>query len=451
MTSQAPVKTRGTFWRPDQPEPELYGELTYDQASGANLELHGTFGEPLPGEPRTIWGTTITGAPMTLFDAYFDGQTTVGNTASTTCRYMSYLAAIGNHYRATEEILARHARVAIEGLSHWARVPAGINATTEENGTSVIQFRQPRPFPLGTHDDITIAIESTVQEDWTFGRILIQYANLLTLTATTDKTFEKLNSIIGALQQFLALCTGTAHNLTGISLSLAPSPQPSVPMPARTVEIIQAHSIPSTTSSRRPPGAHLSSLGPDPGQYVTAFLQKHEALKPVCDLWHTTIVNPYLYLEHQFLSLAYAVEAGHGKLIRGEYMPKPEYRKNVYPILVSAIPSDLPEEFRDSLANRIKYHNNFELARRVRDVSERVTEIATPLGATSKDFASRIAAVRNKLAHDGTLPKGVSWDDMARMSDQLSIILRAVLLKEAGVPDDRVRTMLLTNQAHLTT
>jgi hypothetical protein len=78
----APTKTRGTFWSAEDPNAALDGELTYSQGSGANLELDGLLDEPLPGKPRTICGTTITGEFVTLFDAYFDGWTKMAPTLS---------------------------------------------------------------------------------------------------------------------------------------------------------------------------------------------------------------------------------------------------------------------------------------------------------------------------------------------------------------------------------
>jgi hypothetical protein len=290
-----------------------------------------------------------------------------------------------------------------------------------------------------------------VQDHWSFGRILIQHDTLLTLTAPTDQTFEKLHEVVRAFAHFLALSTGMAHDVNGMTLFPAVTPQIGVPPPSRTVQIIQAHSLPGPASPRRPPGAraHLAHLGPDSAHYVTTFLQRYTILKPVLDLWQATVANSHLYLEHSFLSLAYATETCHAALIGGQYMPKAEYLATVYPLLKAAIPATLEEEFRRSLAGRLRYHYGFELRRRVHDLCNRVATVATALHAANEEFATRVAAMRNTLAHDGTLPEGVSWEDVATISEKLGVILRAVLLTEADVPEDNVCQVVLAGRQNL--
>jgi hypothetical protein len=445
-TANEPVAIRGQFWRPEAEEPKLFGQLTYSQSVGAALELYGTFGEPWSTDPRNIWGTTIMGTPVTLFDVYLDNQSSGATTDDATSYYTSYTAAIGRHYLSTAEIKARQARIGIEQLNHWARLPGSLRPTRRGDGTTIIELLETKPLPLGSHGDIAIALEPIRQETWTFDRVVFQQDCILTFTSPKEEDFVAFDSMTLGFQQLLALCTGMPHNITGMWLEVPPIQDAMAP--TRGVQIVRKLSTFEPTAQRRGPRTYLATLMPEAASYVSTFYRNLNTVKSICDFWYATITNPHQYLEQHFLFLVFALETAHRTLIGGEYKPKEEFLKTIYPRLVDAIPQGVQQEFRDSMKNRLQYLHEFAFPRRVREICERVKEIAVPLKARGTGFARRVADVRNTLAHQGNLGD-VLPADVIKLSDQLSIIIQAVLLKEVGIAGEPLRILALTGRESL--
>ena len=448
-TETESTTSRGLFWRPEAEEPKLTGQLTYGTATGASLELYGSFGEPWSGDPRTIWGITVAGTAVTLFDAYLENQTSGFTTGDATCHYVSYVAALGGHYQSPEEITACHARISIERLNNWARLSGSLRPTRRSDGTTIIELHDTDPFPLGSHEDVAIALEPIRQESWTIGQVSIREDCILTFTSRQARSFTAFAKMASEFQQFLALCTGMLHNVTSFWLAAQPAAQ-GVVAPSRGVQVVQkVFGLDGVIRKRFPPGKYLASLMPGAAEYVSAFYRKLSTIKPACDLWYTTIAGPHLYLEQYFLVLAFALESAHRPLIGGQYMPKEEFLATLYKRLVDAIPTDgLEQQFRESIKNRLQYLNQLAFHRRVREICERVKEVAEPLKAAGTSFSRRVSEVRNTLVHDGTLGE-VSPEEVIKLSDRMSAVVQAVLLKEAGIADERLRTLVLTGKESL--
>src|SRR5207244_934273 len=106
-----------------------------------------------------------------------------------------------------------------------------------------------------------------------------------------------------------------------------------------------------------------------------------------------------IYLESYFLSLIQAIETFCRTVYGGAYVSRDSY-KRVESALVAAIPTDLPDDFRRSLRERIRYGYEYSLRKRLRDVLNGMeNETINLVCPDARTFADKIVNTRNYLTH----------------------------------------------------
>src|ERR1041385_746225 len=116
------IRIKGTWWSPDRPGQELQGELTYGPTGGAELDLIGHFFETsdnsaLP-RPFTVFGTTLRGRPVTLFDCRTRNLTT-HLPGGTSAHIASLFGVVGGHFVTPQEMRFCRVTARFTDLAEW--------------------------------------------------------------------------------------------------------------------------------------------------------------------------------------------------------------------------------------------------------------------------------------------------------------------------------------------
>lgn len=177
---------------------------------------------------------------------------------------------------------------------------------------------------------------------------------------------------------------------------------------------------------------HFSSLMND-------WFDKFDELEPVFSLFFSTHYNQSQYIQNEFLSLTRAIESYHRIQHGDQYLPEDEFEK-YYNELVEGIPEKYDSSFRDHLEYGVfKYANEYSLRKRLKILSDELEEITSVLPPNYRDEANDIADTRNTLTHRTPDTEGPEPDRLAYYCDVLNSLIEIILLKEIGIPDQKIR------------
>src|SRR5437773_3680392 len=152
------IRVKGTWWSPEQPGQRLPGELTYSSTGGAELDLFGHFFETSDDSalrrPFTVFGTTVRGRPVTLFDCRTRNLTT-HLPGGRSAQIRSNFGVVGGHFATRQEMRFCRVTARFTDLAEWA-ARTGIRVQRDLQG---IAHHQPRRF-LGINQQQTAQFPS---------------------------------------------------------------------------------------------------------------------------------------------------------------------------------------------------------------------------------------------------------------------------------------------------
>src|SRR5204863_4671651 len=114
---------QGFWWLPDAPETTLVGTISYAPAAGLKLDLVGSL-LALDKAPELwrafhVWGKTVRGKPVTLFNAHQSNlQTHMPGSPTSTVEAAQGI--IGGHYRSQKDVMIHTLEAEFDYLTEWA-------------------------------------------------------------------------------------------------------------------------------------------------------------------------------------------------------------------------------------------------------------------------------------------------------------------------------------------
>lgn len=146
----------------------------------------------------------------------------------------------------------------------------------------------------------------------------------------------------------------------------------------------------------------------------------------------------------EFLSWMQALEGLHRALCKGVYMDPAAYEA-VKETIVDAIPSEVSSAHRDALKSKIRYGNELSLAKRLKELAERLGEpIRLKIFGVGAKVPRTWIDTRNFYTHwDEALRENIlSGQEMMNSNLRLSLFLRCLYLNLVGVPDSALSAAL---------
>lgn len=438
---------KGTWWLPENPDRKLIGEISYSPVDGAELDLFEHFFDQLSTDRFTVWGITVKGKPVSLFDCH-TMNITMHMPGARLGKVSSNFGVVGGHYAFAEEMQFVEVTADLSHLFEWART-TGINVEPfkSDNKLHITQARLPDVY-LGRHGDLSVRLEFSSKFSPGYGRCeLTEYCHLR-VSSGELASYEKLEEVIHRIQHFIAL--GVARPV--YALSVKAFTQSAEEIEQQPVEIIRAISVTPTGKRLMPHELQfgLNDLQPDPSFYVQNFLDKHDQLKPVCDLYFSTIYHSDMFLRQRFLALAHAVEAYHRIFFGGQYQSTDEYANGLQKKLIAAIPDEIDRDFKASLKTKLQYLHEFSLRKRIRDICEQFADMLEPSLGNPIKFACSTSELRNRLTHAdseaGEQANPAEWKELWLKSEQLSLLLEVCLLHQLDFSEQKIRELLPRNR-----
>jgi hypothetical protein len=176
---------------------------------------------------------------------------------------------------------------------------------------------------------------------------------------------------------------------------------------------------------------------------LSKWFAYHKQLDAVLNLYFAVLFNPSLYINHQFLFLAQALEVYHNSNTSfvGYVQPTAEFRARRKQIVSSVSPED-----KEWLEEKLNHANQKTLAQRLSEILLKNKAEAEQFISDLQHFADLVKNTRNYYTHfDEELKgKGKVTDDieeMVRLASQMRTLLGICILKDleiTGAPITRL-------------
>lgn len=442
------VTEQGFWWLPDSPDKRLVGTVKYAPRAGLELDLVGSLlaieNGPTAWSGFDVWGNTVRGKAITLLRAHQSNLQT-HSAGWPTSTIESSRGIVGGHYRGGEDVLLHTLDSEFDFLAAWAGQSGVTQTHNSESHSSQITITPGESVPLGGSEGISIELVPSILQRHSRQSLTLEENCELRLRSGQDRPFPQFERLISSFRTLLTFAAGEAAHPGRM---IGKTGEKTAEIQGHTVW----HEVEIVRQIRVPPRARevhaedmlftLRDLQPDPVAMFERFLDVQQELKPVFELFFPTYFYPEMPPPQQFLNLAHAIEAFHRTTVGGEYQGEEEYSNGLKKRLQQAIPSDVSEDFRQSLNMKLKFLHQYSLRKRLRDVLRNFASLVVPYIPDQGEFIESVAEARNCLVHASIDRAVPDYIELWRLTQQLGLVLEIALLSRIGFEEDRVRSIV---------
>lgn len=448
---------KGYWWLPGKDAQKIYGILSFNDPKGkATLDLMGTLNSIKKMFSSTdiplIHGFSADGRQITLHKCTSPGGK-MAFPGFPTERYQVQRAFIGVHFNRIEDITFKTFSILYSNASDWVGI-SGIEQSfslTEPNDITLkYSPKKIADVEIDKNWRLEILHKAVVSPPKHFidqTEASIKEKVFFKVSASSEVSFEEFLKKIFLISNFLTLGVGRPIFPLAIEGTTSKAVfQIEQETKSETIHIffIMAES-PDLIKSRTWNEMFFAygHIMQDFERMIQKWFEKADLLNPVYDLYFGTLYNSSMYLHHEFLSLAQALESYHRRMHGGKYVEDQPYQP-IRQTLSSAIPSSLGEDFRESLKTKIKYGNEFSLKKRLREVVDKNSEFIQTLIVDPGEFIDQVANTRNYLTHytEELRPKAKKGYDLYVLGQKLKFLIEVCFLSELGLPSNVIQKRL---------
>lgn len=452
----------GIWWLPEDPDNTISGTLKFDPTRGSNLKLIGSFKENKDFNtflaPNIILGITSDGKRITLYKCRESGSQ-MGIPGFLSSFFVAQVIFVGHHFEREEDIVFDSLSLTYFHLEEWTRITGiKVSVITDSNSKFEeleISYIHPKDVKA-TIDDFHISIDFSLNLSGDrIKKCVLEQTTIIKIEPHKQIHFNHYRkNICYHIQNFLSLAIGEAvYPLTIKGKTEA------CKMKTTDNKIIY-NNISIFYSMKRSAGKSktlypddifflFEDISDDFEKYLNKWFAKSEILSPVYDLYFGTLYNPSMYLEHQFLSLIQALESYHRRVYGGKYLSDSDYIQ-IYEDLIKAIPKEIDNNFRESLKQKLRHHNEFSLRKRLNEILKICGDVISLLICDKKEFVNDLVDTRNFLVHyDRDLEKRVKKnEELLDIVLKMKFILQICFLIELGMPMNKMRDLISRNKGY---
>lgn len=364
---------------------------------------------------------------------------------------------IGHHFKREEDMKFNNIFVNYSNLYEWAGI-TGFKHKWEEDGGKLVEYEWKYSFPEVIENrldgfDINISY-------YFVGGILDNFelnpkqSTLIDIHADDSLSFLDFSrKILSYIQDFLSLGVGEAvrvRYMTGRSEE-AKTEHSNGKTIYNDIKIYYSTVVTESRKLRSDKMFFtLGDLDNSLEECLNNWFNKLEDLKPVYNLYFSTLYNPEMYLEQNFLNYAQALESYHRRMYGGTYMSNDGY-KSVYNILVDQIPDSVKKDHKQSLEKRIEYGNAFSLRKRLKEIFKIIgDDIITKLIENKTNFIKDVVKTRNYYTHYSKELEEQAPDTkkLLKLTQKLRFLVEICFLVELGLSTDKIKEIVDRDKKH---
>jgi len=451
MRTMKSLEMRGMWWLPESPKNALAGWLRFDPGSGARLELIGSYRgyEELNStfQPPLILGVTTDGKRVSL-NRCTETKTSLSMGGFLTSTFDAQMVLVGDHFTNQDELVFSKVGIQYDRLSEWSWLSGFKWSVTQDKATKKItKYAVEYSFP-DTHEvavgDLKIRFAPSFRTD---GHLVerhdLRQDLFIEIESPTPLGLEQyLNELFYHMQNYLSL---------GVGVPVYPVAAYGIPQRKEEAEAQpETASVQFFYSVRRAPGSERSihpsemlfsfrDIGDAYATSLNKWFDNTKLLKPVLDLYFSTVYAPHVYLDTRFLNIAEALESYHRRTRSGQYLENSK-AEAVRDALVSSLDEfKLDKRVRSTFVAKLAYINEFTLRRRLRDLLDSVKGMSLDMIPDEGEFVGRFTDTRNFLTHydESLKDKAAKGIQLYLLAEQGRSLLELFLLGELGLSKDQ--------------
>ncbi len=459
-------KLEGTWWLPDSPDNRISGTLRYDPKEGAHLELIGSFSldiglrsqSKVPNQ-TIILGSSVNGKAITLYKCY-EKSFKINFPGLPRSVFFANVIFIGYHFDTEEKILFDEIAISFSDLSSWVSISGFKNEVESfpDIGKHKLSFiyETPKDISLELGDtEIRITFRLDVQAH-RFSAINLTQKVFIVFKPTSAIDFlTYFDGMVKGFRDFLSFALGRATYFDDVigksKLNMTKLDDGKI---VQNEIRIYLRSTSLTESSRTFDAMDMmftyNDVADELGICLRNWFQKYPTLGPTYGLFLGSLYNPSIYLDHEFLSLAQALESYHRRTLGGKYISDETYLPQ-YNAFLDAIDSRTGPDFKESLKGKLTYLNEYSLSKRMKDLRIIFNEYISVILKPDDPFIADICNTRNYLTHyDERLSSlAKSGEDLYWLVEKMRAMLSICLLAEIEMPPDKIKSLLTRKNKHI--
>jgi hypothetical protein len=459
------LNLQGVWWDPSSPDLTVGGTLTFTNTAGAVLELLGSLSDENSltsasvFKPRFVHGISTSGKQITLYRCVETNRSFNSGSGLSTTRLAATFLFVGDHFAADTDLSFVRFAMKFDQFSNWAAV-SGFQMTIEQDPATnsmkrlEVGYEFPDPNAIIVND-LELRLSPTLKQNADLiSKYTLEQEMFWEARASSARQLESWLDDFYHLRNFISLGVGRPVYPVSIRATVSVEiPQGSKLERTHDVEVYYTTHNEYELEKLVDPSRMLFTLAnihPFYQEALTLWFQKADVLRPVYDLYFSTLYNPKLYLEGRFLSLAQALETYHRRMVGGTYLTETEYA-DLNAAFLSALDSfKIDADAKNAFRGKLQYLNEFSLRKRVRDVINSLGGGTLEFIPDPGRFASRIVDTRNYLTHYNPSLKAnaAEGETLFHLTELLRFLLELCLLRELGLPEELRAQIVADHQGY---
>ncbi|NPV39714.1 MAG: hypothetical protein HPY72_00010 [Anaerolineae bacterium] len=439
----------GSWWLPNNYRKRISGKLFIDDINGLCLELNGhlldsnilrqSFGVPLD----FINGKSINHNEITLKDSVLISF------SRNSSKYKVYACFSGITFNKLNDIRFNVVNVSFRHLNKWV-----MNHFFDDDMNTILSTKKAslglrlEPIDLGRISNFNLRIKinklSQVYKNEITG---FQYSSALEISTEKPRLFDEFLEISIKFSSFLSFATlqpALISEMDGV-IHHKRKKYNCVDILLRFREFEDSEDSSANYYGLIP----FQFIEEKISQVINKYFELVKTYDSVYDLYLSSIINPSTVIDNEFRNLVEGLEAYHRRRLPGKYVSNDDFRREVLPRLIEAIPCELDRSFKEKLSNSMEYMNEYSLRKRITELIRNLPkDLNLKIQKESgyrEDIIRNIVLIRNHFAHFDPEEKRYIPKDaisLQLLNEEMRLILEANILADLGIDVEYINKLI---------
>ncbi|WP_147376307.1 ApeA N-terminal domain 1-containing protein [Micromonospora radicis] len=439
----------GAFWLPEHSENVLSGHLSFNHEDGVRLSLVGDFSDhpfdDAQHHPRIVG---FIGNKRITLDNCDPGNSSRSAPGVRTQEYRIESLWLGHHFASDDELSFDFAVVTFDDLPIWVgKSIIEVHHKYEESrwaSTNAKLELIPSQVEECSNRRLTLGISASSGGDL-ITEFHMRSKPYLMIEHPNPTPHEDLLTEISRIQDLVTVCTDRPCGIRSLHFGREDTPERAINGRAfkapKQIEYRASQLNPARKEGVSPLKQHRMLLAFDEVgglPMISRWLRTAPTFNPVLGSLMSSRYRSKMYVENRFLNMTAAAESLHRLTGSGTKLNPQEFaRRSEKAINGMATPDE-----QEWLKSILRYANEPSLGSRLRNLFKDAKPALNGLIKDHGKWSMAVAGMRNRLTHLDDMG-GLQFDSSAIywLSESVYDLTRVALLKEAGLPLERLRAL----------
>lgn len=417
----------GEWWLPSNPDKRARGKLSFNQASGAILDLEEGFAE----HSKIICGVSLpVGRKITLQDCI---PLSLVGLPGIPYKVFAHRVFLGAHFSQDSDIKFNSLHCQMSNLYEWLS-KSGVKVEGAAGKKVVIEYNRPESISVSVNPELSVSIDfrnsfsSNVN-----GQIGLEEHAFASFYPKEARNLDEYFRWMQHFRNFLCLATQIVvfpKEIYGVVSDELPY-----------VEVLYQLDAPINTKANTFNSLFaFKDVETKFESVLRNWYTKLDMFEPVCQLYFGSHYGRFVYLNLRFLCMVQALEAYHRVAVSNEELANQKHEERIASIL-----NTTPLVHREWLRDKLVYSNEPNLRKRLKILCNMFPTTVKALIPARKLFINKVVDTRNYMTHyDLALKnKAANQKELFLITEELRVIVEMCLLHEVGFNTDEINSLIL--------